>query len=151
MSVAKNRPNSRPLSPHLQIYSFNLPMFVSIFGRACGVAAFISVLLLSWVLIIDTFYINQFLITIFDNTILSNKKIVFIPSIFVLWSMIFSMFFYFATLVKHLFMNYNIFIDLKPAKIFNIFCLAFGFICSFLILFAILKNLSQFKYLLSVF
>ena len=142
---------NRPLSPHLQIYSFNLPMFVSIFGRACGVASFVSILLLSWVLIIDTFFINQFLITILDNTILSNKKFIFIPSIFVLWAMIFTMFFYFSTLVKHLLMNYNIFIDLKPAKIVNMLCIAFGFASSFLILFAILKNLSQFKYLLSIF
>lgn len=40
------KPDSRPLSPHLQIYSFKLHMAMSIFHRITGVALAVGTLLL---------------------------------------------------------------------------------------------------------
>ena len=142
---------SRPLSPHVQVYKFNLPMFTSIFGRFCGGAAFVSIFLMSWGIIIDTFFINQFLITFLDFTILSQNVALFLASMFVMWFIIFAMFFYFATMTRHLLWNWGILIDLKYANFLSILTLAFGFVCSSCVLLLIIANLSRFKLLVSIF
>ena len=140
--------NQRPISPHLQVYNFNLSSFTSIFGRACGVVSFLSILFLSWAIILDTFFVNQFLITILDWTILSKNKLLYIASVFVLWGVIFTSFFYFATVIRHLFWNFNIFIHIKYAKILSICVIMFGLIGSSSVMFLIITNLLQFKYLI---
>ncbi len=50
--MAESKPlNSRPLSPHLQIYKFTLTMAMSIVHRATGIALYAGTVLLVWWLI----------------------------------------------------------------------------------------------------
>ena len=140
----------RPLSPHQQAYSFNLTSFTSIFGRLCGFATFAFIFLTSWVTIIDTFFINHFLIAILDLTFINSNKILFYLSAMVMWGIFFCCFCYFFSLIKHLLLNFNIFIDIKKAKNFNIAVLSISFFLSIAVLYVFLKSLSQFKYLAGI-
>jgi succinate dehydrogenase / fumarate reductase cytochrome b subunit len=45
------KPNPRPLSPHLQIYKWQLTSVMSILHRFCGIALAIGTVLVTWLLI----------------------------------------------------------------------------------------------------
>ena len=49
--AATKAPAARPLSPHLQIYKWTLPMTMSIVHRVTGVGNYFGTLLLAWWLI----------------------------------------------------------------------------------------------------
>ena len=139
-----------PLSPHLQIYKFNLSSFTSIFGRFCGIVSFLSIFLLSWGMIIDNFYMNQFIIVIIDATFLSKNYYIFVFSVFVLFCIVFAGFFYFSTMIRHLLWNFNLLVDLKYSKFLSIFCLIFSLLATLFVIISFLFHLSYFKYLISV-
>ena len=49
--MAASKARERPLSPHLQIYRWPLPMMMSILHRITGVGLYFGVLLIAWWLI----------------------------------------------------------------------------------------------------
>jgi succinate dehydrogenase / fumarate reductase cytochrome b subunit len=49
--MAETRTQSRPLSPHLQIYRWPLPMMMSIAHRITGAGLYLGTLLMAWWLI----------------------------------------------------------------------------------------------------
>lgn len=50
--------NKRPISPHLQIYKWNVSSFTSILHRATGVLLYFSIIAICWYVVYYTYQIN---------------------------------------------------------------------------------------------
>ncbi len=50
--------SSRPTSPHLQIYRWNISSLTSIFHRLTGIVLYISIVAISWYIVYYTYQIN---------------------------------------------------------------------------------------------
>ena len=57
MTIEKNQ-NSRPTSPHIQIYKWNITSITSIMHRLTGVALYFSIVAISWYVVFYTYQIN---------------------------------------------------------------------------------------------
>ena len=53
--MGKNIENNRPTSPHLQIYKWNICSLTSILHRFSGVVLFLSILIISWYIVLFTY------------------------------------------------------------------------------------------------
>lgn len=60
MSAPRTTPSERPLSPHLQVYRWELPMVLSILHRASGVTLSVGLLPLVWWLLAAAAGAEQF-------------------------------------------------------------------------------------------
>lgn len=60
MSLKKNtgETNSRPTSPHLDVYKWNISSFTSILHRLTGITLYISIVAISWYIVYYTYQIN---------------------------------------------------------------------------------------------
>lgn len=56
--MANKNKDSRPTSPHLQIYAWNISSFTSIMHRLTGVALYFSIVAISWYVVLFTYKIN---------------------------------------------------------------------------------------------
>lgn len=58
--TAKKTPvaSSRPTSPHLQIYRWNISSFTSILHRLTGVVLYFSIVAISWYIVYYTYQVN---------------------------------------------------------------------------------------------
>lgn len=92
-----NSGKQRPISPHLQIYKFQITSALSITHRMTGIFLFLGLIFISWFFILTVFtpetkfynYLNQFNFSIFGK------------SLYFLWSI--SFFFHFLNGIRHLF------------------------------------------------
>jgi succinate dehydrogenase / fumarate reductase cytochrome b subunit len=106
MSVA-NRPVNRPLSPHLQVYRWQLPMTLSIVHRATGIALAVGALYLAtWVIYAAApprayALFQGFNASIFGRVILGG------------W--LFSLFYHLCNGIRHLFWDAGYGFELKDA------------------------------------
>ncbi len=55
MSTNNNVKQDRPTSPHIQIYGWNISSLTSILHRMTGVLLFISVIIVSWYIVLFTY------------------------------------------------------------------------------------------------
>src|ERR1700761_8780751 len=105
MSVA-NRPVHRPLSPHLQIYKWQLTAVLSILHRATGIALAAGALYLAgWVICAvspNAYHYFQ----VFNGSLLGR---------FVLAGWLFSMFYHLCNGIRHLFWDAGYGFELKDA------------------------------------
>lgn len=104
---AANRPVNRPLSPHLQIWRWHLPMTLSVLHRATGIALAVGALYLAvWVMFAaasaDTYATFQ----AFNTSIVGR---------FVLGGWLFSAFFHLCNGIRHLFWDAGYGFELKDA------------------------------------
>ena len=56
--MTQQNKSSRPTSPHLQIYRWNISSFTSILHRATGVALYFSLLAISWYIVYYAYQID---------------------------------------------------------------------------------------------
>ncbi len=106
MSVA-NRPVSRPLSPHLQVYRWQLTSVLSILHRATGIALAIGALYLAtWVIYAAAPPGAYALFQGFNTSILGR---------ILLGGWLFSLFYHLANGIRHLFWDAGYGFDLKDA------------------------------------
>lgn len=106
MSVA-NRPANRPLSPHLQVYRWQLPMTLSILHRATGVALAVGALYLAtWVIYAAAPQRAYALFQGFNASILGRL---------LLGGWLFSLFYHLANGIRHLFWDAGYGFELKDA------------------------------------
>jgi succinate dehydrogenase / fumarate reductase, cytochrome b subunit len=106
MSVA-NRPSNRPLSPHLQIYRWQLPMVLSILHRATGIALSVGALYLAtWVMYAAASPKAYALFQGFNGSIVGR---------IVLGGWLFSAFFHLCNGIRHLFWDAGYGFELKDA------------------------------------
>lgn len=109
-----NKTNSRPTSPHLQIYRWNISSLTSIMHRATGVVLYLSILLLCWYLTYYTYEINPAesaeacdcaLNAVFAN-LFSLAAI----------GVVFSLYYHLCNGIRHLFWDLGKGFELKDAK-----------------------------------
>jgi succinate dehydrogenase / fumarate reductase cytochrome b subunit len=106
MSVA-NRPTSRPLSPHLQIYKWQLTSVLSILHRATGIALAVGALYLAtWVIYAAASPRAYALFQSFNTSILGR---------IVLGGWLFSAFYHLCNGIRHLFWDAGYGFALKDA------------------------------------
>ena len=105
MSVA-NRPVHRPLSPHLQIYKWQLTSVMSILHRATGIALAVGALYLAlWVMCAMSPAVYSHFQS-FNTSLLGR---------FVLGGWLFSAFFHLCNGIRHLFWDAGYGFELKDA------------------------------------
>ena len=106
MSVA-NRPTNRPLSPHLQIYKWQLTSVMSILHRATGIALTVGALYLAtWVIYAAASPRAYALFQDFNTSIVGR---------IVLGGWLFSAFYHLCNGIRHLFWDAGYGFELKDA------------------------------------
>jgi succinate dehydrogenase / fumarate reductase cytochrome b subunit len=121
MSVA-NRPANRPLSPHLQIYKWQLTSVLSIFHRATGIALSVGALYLAvWVMYAAA---NPRAYAMFESF---NTSIV---GRIVLGGWLFSLFFHLCNGIRHLFWDAGYGFELKDADRSGWIVVAVALVCT---------------------
>ena len=117
--------NNKPLSPHIQIYSWNISSLISISHRITGVINIIA-------LTIICFWIASFL---FENSIYSNVQNIFnsffgkLLVIGITWSFSFQI----LSEIRHLFWDLGYGFELKTSKISGFIVIFGSFIITILI------------------
>tara|TARA_Y100001970_G_C13624788_1_gene551270 strand:+ start:90 stop:473 length:384 start_codon:yes stop_codon:yes gene_type:complete len=117
--------NNKPLSPHIQIYSWNISSLISISHRITGVINIIA-------LTIICFWIASFL---FENSIYSNVQNIFnsffgkLLVIGITWSFSFQI----LSEIRHLFWDLGYGFELKTSKISGVIVIFGSFIITILI------------------
>ncbi|MBM3590422.1 MAG: succinate dehydrogenase, cytochrome b556 subunit [Alphaproteobacteria bacterium] len=107
--------HSKPTSPHLQIYRWNISSITSIMHRLTGVGLYFSILIIAWFIVYYTYSFGS----ISDQkscectTTLILKALFFGAIIFV----IFSLYYHFCNGIRHLFWDIGKGFDLKKARI----------------------------------
>lgn len=106
MSVA-NRPVHRPLSPHLQVYRWQLPMTMSVLHRATGIALSVGALYLAtWVICAASNIKVYMLFQSFNGSIVGR---------IVLGGWLFCAFYHLFNGIRHLFWDAGYGFELKDA------------------------------------
>jgi succinate dehydrogenase / fumarate reductase, cytochrome b subunit len=135
--MSKVNAKIRPTSPHLQVYKFQINMFASIFGRACGFVSFATIISLAWLMMFDLFGSYGLTKTIVEKTLLSTSSLVFGLSLFFIACLLFANVFYFMALVRHFLWDCGYLLDLSAAKKSSYTMLFLSFIiaifCAYLI------------------
>ena len=117
--------NNKPLSPHIQIYSWNISSLISISHRITGVINIVA-------LTIICFWIASFL---FENSIYSNVQNIFnsffgkLLVIGITWSFSFQI----LSEIRHLFWDLGYGFELKISKISGVIVIFGSFIITILI------------------
>lgn len=55
MTMKNSNKDTRPLSPHLQIYAWNISSFTSILHRFTGVILYLAIVAISWYVVLYTY------------------------------------------------------------------------------------------------
>ena len=117
--------NNKPLSPHIQIYSWNISSLISISHRITGIINIVA-------LTIICFWIASFL---FENSIYSNVQNIFnsffgkLLVIGITWSFSFQI----LSEIRHLFLDLGYGFELKTSKISGVTVIFGSFIITILI------------------
>ena len=117
--------NNKPLSPHIQIYSWNISSLISISHRITGVINIVA-------LTIICFWIASFL---FENSIYSNVQNIFNSFFgkFLVIGITWSFSFQILSEIRHLFWDLGYGFDLKTSKVSGIIVIFGSFLITILI------------------
>ena len=117
--------NNKPLSPHIQIYSWNISSLISISHRITGVINIVA-------LTIICFWIASFL---FENSIYSNVQNIFNSFFgkFLVIGITWSFSFQILSEIRHLFWDLGYGFELKTSKISGVIVIFGSFIITILI------------------
>ena len=113
MSDQKN--NSKPTSPHLQIYRWNISSITSIMHRLTGVALYFSILAIAWFIVYYTYNIGS--ISEKENCECASMLILNIIFYGAIVAITFSLYYHFFNGIRHLFWDIGKGFELKTAKI----------------------------------
>ncbi len=103
---------SRPLSPHIQVYRWNIYSLTSIIHRFSGVVLYSSLIALSWALFYFTYFYDPTKEGCHCEFMLALKYAI----VFIIWGAIFSLFYHLLNGIKHLFHDAGAGFELKVAK-----------------------------------
>ena len=112
MSDQKN--NSKPTSPHLQIYRWNISSIASIMHRLTGVALYFSILAIAWFIVYYTYNIGS--ISEKENCECASMLILNIIFYGAIIAITFSLYYHFCNGIRHLFWDIGKGFELKTAK-----------------------------------
>ncbi len=110
-----NENNQKPISPHLQIYKWNISSLTSILHRFTGVVLYFSIVAICWYIVYYTYSTSikeqSDICECWFGTIF---KIVIISATF---GLTFSLYYHFCNGIRHLFWDIGKGFELKTAKI----------------------------------
>ncbi len=107
--------NQKPISPHLQIYKWNISSFTSILHRFTGVVLYSSIVAICWYIVYYTYSINiQEQSESCECWFGAIFKIIIIVATF---GLTFSLYYHFCNGIRHLFWDIGKGFELKTAKI----------------------------------
>ncbi len=97
-----HKKDSRPTSPHLDIYAWNISSFTSIFHRLTGVLLYFSIVAISWYVVLYTYQVN------IDNSTTERCDCPFQAMLDyaiygVVIAIIFALYYHFCNGIRHLF------------------------------------------------
>lgn len=124
--MAKQKGSSRPTSPHLQIYKWNISSFTSILHRATGVLLYFSVVAICWYIVYYTYKIN---ISESAETCDCPMK-AFLENIFSLAAIFvtFALYYHFLNGIRHLFWDLGKGFKKETAQVNGFLIIALSFI-----------------------
>lgn len=105
---------SKPTSPHLQIYRWNISSITSILHRLSGAVLYISITIISWFIVYYTY--NPELISESETCECIFNKILKIILIGAVVSMSFCFYYHLCNGIRHLFWDIGKGFNLKTAK-----------------------------------
>lgn len=109
-----NKSNTRPTSPHLQIYRWNISSITSIMHRATGVVLYFSILVLAWYLTYYAYEVNPA-----ESMEACDCPLnILFANLFSLAAIgvVFSLYYHLANGIRHLFWDLGKGFELKDAK-----------------------------------
>ena len=112
MSDHKN--NSKPTSPHLQIYRWNISSIASIMHRLTGVALYFSILAIAWFIVYYTYNIGS--ISEKENCECASMLILNIIFYGAIIAITFSLYYHFCNGIRHLFWDIGKGFNVKTAN-----------------------------------
>ncbi len=126
--MGKKIENNRPTSPHLQIYKWNICSLTSILHRLTGVMLFVSLLIISWYIVIFT-YNYEIVGGNYDCECIWWKAFEYLTVAAVI-GLIFSISFHLCNGIRHLFWDIGMGFELQKAKYTGYMTLVLTFLIS---------------------
>jgi len=106
---------SKPTSPHLQIYRWNISSITSIMHRLTGVTLYFSILIIAWFIVYYTYSYGSISDKESCDCMITNIfKIIFFGAII---AIVFSLYYHFCNGIRHLFWDIGKGFELKTAKL----------------------------------
>jgi len=110
----ENHNSSKPTSPHLQIYRWNISSITSILHRLTGVMLFFSVLITAWFIVYYTYSFGS--ISEKEHCECLSMLILDIVFYGAIIALTFSLYYHFCNGIRHLFWDIGKGFNLKTAK-----------------------------------
>lgn len=107
--------NSKPTSPHIQIYRWNISSITSIMHRLTGVALFFSILLLAWAIVYYTYKVDMIEASESCECLMNN--IIQFVLVGAVTALTFSIYYHLCNGIRHLFWDIGKGFDLKKARL----------------------------------
>lgn len=111
--MPKEKNDNRPLSPHLQIYAWNISSLTSIMHRATGVLLYICIVAISWYVVFFTYNVGSEVALDQEQCDCMVLRYVFGM---VLFGIIFALYFHFCNGIRHLFWDIGKGYELQIAR-----------------------------------
>lgn len=109
-----NHNSSKPTSPHLQIYRWNISSITSILHRLTGVMLFFSVLIIAWFIVYYTYSFGS--ISEKEDCKCLSMLILDLAFYGAIIALTFSLYYHFCNGIRHLFWDIGKGFNLKTAK-----------------------------------
>ncbi len=135
-----NQKDERPLSPHLQIYKWNISSLTSIAHRFSGVVLYLSIVLISWYVVLFTYNIDN---VVEENCECDMMKIFGYIACAASFAVILALYYHFCNGIRHLFWDIGKGFELETAKKTGYLVI----IASFLLTFLTIAAIAYFKFM----
>ncbi len=112
--MTKKNKDPRPLSPHLQIYAWNISSFTSIMHRLTGVLLYFSIVAISWYVVLYTYRINSG--EVMESCNCPWQSLIDYAMAAIACVIIFALYYHFCNGIRHLFWDIGKGFTLETAK-----------------------------------
>lgn len=136
-----NKDENRPLSPHLQIYAWNISSLSSIMHRLTGVALYLSIVAISWYVVLFTYKTGAGVAV--EECDCAVMEILGYVVCLAGVAVVFGLCYHFINGIRHLFWDIGKGFELETARVTGILT----FVLAFLMTFAIIAMIAYFKYM----
>jgi succinate dehydrogenase / fumarate reductase cytochrome b subunit len=138
--MPKEKNDNRPLSPHLQVYAWNISSLTSIMHRATGVLLYIVIVAISWFVVFFTYNVNNEVGI--DQPACDCMMLRYVFGA-VLFGIIFALYFHFCNGIRHLIWDIGKGYELQTARKTGFLVI----ICAVLFTFATIAAVAYFKFM----
>ncbi len=128
--MSQPKGSSRPTSPHLQIYKWNVSSFTSIMHRLTGIALYFSLLAISWYIVYYAYQIDSSTADAVDMETCNCWLREILTDLFTIASVviIFALYYHFLNGIRHLFWDIGKGFEKNTAKRNGLIVIIFSFV-----------------------